>query len=88
MLWYVVLPVGIWPPRLLIQCAATTPRYLPQVTTRALVMGAENASRWHVVGVIVLYWAVSISLVYLNKYIISSNSNVSVPIFVTWSQVR
>lgn len=69
------------------QCAAAAKRYRPLVATGLLVMGAENKSKWHVVGVIALYWTVSISLVYLNKVIVSGNGDVSAPIFVTWSQV-
>lgn len=36
-------------------------------------------------GIIALYWFVSISLVYINKFIVSGDS---LPIFVTWAQVR
>ncbi|CAM9652801.1 unnamed protein product [Pylaiella littoralis] len=48
-------------------------------------MGEESASRWHIVGVIAQYWFVSISLVYINKYIVSGQP-APVPIFITWSQ--
>lgn len=48
-------------------------------------MVEESRSRLYVAGVIALYWFVSISLVYLNKFIVSGQS---VPIFITWSQVR
>lgn len=56
-------------------------------TTAIVVMGEESASRWHVAGVIAQYWFVSISLVYINKFIVSEQE-VEVPIFITWSQVR
>lgn len=48
-------------------------------------MSEEKRSRWYIAGVIALYWSTSISLVYINKFIVSGRS---VPIFVTWSQVR
>lgn len=48
-------------------------------------MPEEKKSRWYVAGVIALYWTTSISLVYINKFIVSAKS---VPIFITWSQVR
>lgn len=47
-------------------------------------MAEESKSRLHIAGVIALYWSVSISLVYINKFIVSGQS---VPIFITWSQV-
>eukprot|EP00752_Nemacystus_decipiens_P006798 g6103.t1 len=54
----------------------------------------EKKSRLYVAGVIALYWFVSISLVYINKYIVSrqadpsngTDKKPSVPIFITWSQ--
>ncbi|CAN0475258.1 unnamed protein product, partial [Hapterophycus canaliculatus] len=46
-------------------------------------MAEESKSRLHVAGVVALYWFVSISLVYINKFIVSGQS---VPIFITWSQ--
>eukprot|EP00904_Undaria_pinnatifida_P003370 jgi/Undpi1/13033/HiC_scaffold_8.g02696.m1 len=46
-------------------------------------MPEEKKSRWYVAGVIALYWTTSISLVYINKFIVSAKS---VPIFITWSQ--
>ena len=48
-------------------------------------MSEDKKSRWYVAGVIALYWFISISLVYINKFIVSAQP---VPIFITWSQVR
>lgn len=56
----------------------------------------EKKSELQIAGVIALYWFVSISLVYINKYIVSRQAGPasgdekqqSVPIFITWSQVR
>ena len=56
----------------------------------------EKKSRLQIAGVIALYWTVSISLVYINKYIVSrqedpsdgAEKKPSVPIFITWSQVH
>lgn len=47
-------------------------------------MVEETKSRLHVAGVIALYWTVSISLVYTNKFIVT---NQPVPLFITWCQV-
>lgn len=57
----------------------------------------EKKSKLQIAGVIALYWFVSISLVYINKYIVSrqqadpsngAEEKPSVPIFITWSQVN
>lgn len=49
-------------------------------------MGEESSKAMlRVTGVIAQYWIVSISLVYINKFILSEKS---APIFITWSQVR
>lgn len=48
-------------------------------------MSEDKKSRWYIAGVIALYWTTSISLVYINKFIVSAQE---VPIFITWSQVR
>ena len=44
----------------------------------------------YVASVVALYWFVSISMVYLNKVLMSSNGgktyNISAPLFVTWFQ--
>ena len=55
----------------------------------------EKKSKLQIAGVIALYWFVSISLVYINKFIVSrqadpsdgAENKPSVPIFITWSQV-
>lgn len=55
----------------------------------------EKKSKLQIAGVIALYWFVSISLVYINKFIVSRQADPSdgaekkpsVPIFITWSQV-
>lgn len=50
-------------------------------------MVEESKSKWHIAGVIGLYWLVSISLVFINKFILSGQ-RVPVPVFITWVQVR
>lgn len=61
--------------------------------------GEERKSKMYIAGVIALYWSVSISLVYINKFIVSGQQSKSdggdeveeapsLPIFITWSQVR
>ncbi len=61
--------------------------------------GEERKSKLYITGVIALYWSVSISLVYINKFVVSGQQSnpdsgdeveeaPSLPIFVTWSQVR
>lgn len=47
-------------------------------------MGDDVTSRWHVAGAVALYWFVSISLVFINKKILTDQS---MPLFITWSQV-
>lgn len=48
-------------------------------------MGDESSKAMlRITGVIAQYWVVSISLVYINKFILSEQS---APIFITWSQV-
>merc|ERR1712071_505629 len=40
-----------------------------------------------IVGVVALYWSVSITLVFTNKYLLSSDElKLDAPLFVTWSQ--
>ncbi|CAM9204872.1 unnamed protein product [Ectocarpus fasciculatus] len=47
-------------------------------------MGEESTTAMlRITGVIAQYWVVSISLVYINKFILSEQS---APIFITWSQ--
>lgn len=50
--------------------------------------GEKNIhTRSHVIGVVALYWFVSISMVYLNKVLLtSSDASIPAPIFVTWYQ--
>ncbi|CAM9385268.1 unnamed protein product [Choristocarpus tenellus] len=40
-------------------------------------------SKAYVAGVVCLYWVVSISLVYVNKYLVTSDA---IPLFITWFQ--
>jgi len=41
----------------------------------------------HITGVVALYWSVSISMVFLNKYLLKSDSlQLDAPFFVTWYQ--
>jgi solute carrier family 35 (GDP-fucose transporter), member C1 len=43
----------------------------------------------YVTQVIALYWVVSISMVYLNKILLSNEeASIPAPLFVTWYQVR
>lgn len=43
---------------------------------------------FYVVQVICLYWIVSISMVYLNKILLSNEeASIPAPLFVTWFQV-
>ena len=39
-----------------------------------------------IAGVVALYWFVSITLVFLNKQLLSGSSTFSAPLFVTWFQ--
>lgn len=44
---------------------------------------------FYVAQVISLYWVVSISMVYLNKILLSNEeASIPAPLFVTWFQVR
>ena len=55
-----------------------------------LKLGGESIFGEHayVVGVISSYWVVSISMVYLNKVMLSNTyASISAPLFVTWYQV-
>jgi GDP-fucose transporter C1 len=41
----------------------------------------------HIASVVALYWAVSISMVYLNKFLLSNpDASIPAPLFVTWYQ--
>ena len=45
------------------------------------------SSFWYVASVIASYWVVSISMVYLNKILLSSaDASIPAPLFVTWYQ--
>jgi GDP-fucose transporter C1 len=47
----------------------------------------SNNSMTYVAGVIATYWFVSISMVYLNKLLLSNEeASISAPLFVTWYQ--
>jgi GDP-fucose transporter C1 len=49
---------------------------------------SDNAySSYNVVSVITAYWVVSISMVYLNKLMLSDeNASIPAPLFITWFQ--
>ena len=49
---------------------------------------ASPGSSLYVFQVICLYWVVSISMVYLNKILVSSpDISIPAPVFITWFQV-
>ena len=45
-----------------------------------------NARYVHIAGVVAVYWFVSITLVFMNKKLLSGSSTFSAPLFVTWFQ--
>ena len=45
-----------------------------------------SARYTRITGVVALYWFVSITLVFLNKKLLSGSSTFSAPLFVTWFQ--
>lgn len=45
----------------------------------------SNKSLSYITSVIITYWVVSISMVYLNKMLLSNeDASISAPLFVTW----
>lgn len=49
-------------------------------------MVAPHYSRAEIGGIVALYFVVSISLVFINKLLLSSGNSIPAPLFVTWSQ--
>ncbi len=50
-------------------------------------MGDREYTSAHIASVVALYWAVSISMVYLNKFLLSNpDASIPAPLFVTWFQ--
>ena len=47
---------------------------------------SQSARYTRIAGVVALYWFVSITLVFLNKKLLSGSSTFSAPLFVTWFQ--
>jgi len=48
---------------------------------------ATNANNRYIASVVVMYWLVSISMVYLNKFLLSNpDASIPAPLFVTWYQ--
>jgi solute carrier family 35 (GDP-fucose transporter), member C1 len=58
-------------------------------TKDAEIAAKKLSQKWNVFGVVVLYWVVSISMVYLNKICLNNEQasiKPSAPLFVTWYQ--
>ena len=50
-------------------------------------MSSSPNTTVYIAGVITTYWVVSISMVYLNKILLSNqDASISAPLFVTWFQ--
>lgn len=49
-------------------------------------MAAPLYSHTEIAGIVALYFVVSISLVFINKLLLSSGNSIPAPLFVTWSQ--
>ena len=60
----------------------------PMVQQAAPALSSSRHGRSHarIVGVVALYFAVSISMVFVNKMLVSSGASVPAPLFVTWFQ--
>jgi solute carrier family 35 (GDP-fucose transporter), member C1 len=51
-----------------------------------VVMAPAVYSNSQIAGIVALYFVVSISLVFINKLLLSSGNAIPAPLFVTWSQ--
>jgi solute carrier family 35 (GDP-fucose transporter), member C1 len=54
----------------------------------AATMGQAGASPMEILRVVSMYWIVSISMVYLNKYLVTGSTGTAIPapLFLTWFQ--
>jgi GDP-fucose transporter C1 len=60
----------------------------PPVSTSAAYAKAQKHSAFLILGVVAFYWAASLALVFLNKFILSvSEYKFPYPLFVTWFQL-
>ena len=50
------------------------------------IMAGPSYSNVQIAGIVALYFAVSISLVFVNKLLLSAGTSIPAPLFVTWSQ--
>ena len=63
------------------------PKIFSQSIKRRIYLIIYEMSTTYIASVIASYWAVSISMVYLNKVLLSSpESSIAAPLFVTWYQ--
>jgi GDP-fucose transporter C1 len=50
-------------------------------------MAEAKHDSWHVASIVASYWFVSITMVFVNKILLSSFASIPAPLFVTWYQV-
>lgn len=65
-------------------CRPVTCRTQRVDTTAEAAMSSRSSAE--IAGIVALYFVVSISLVFVNKLLLTKGNSIPAPLFVTWSQ--